>query len=117
MDAMGYIRFGYLLVNWRNTSDGGYITDDKKPLREGDEEAMRRVKDKGMAGGDAEGEGEGEGVEKRAIERWDTVEDRDTGSVLAKREKEAKMRQGPAKKVEKRGSGGGMIVKGDAIVA
>ncbi len=97
MEAMGYIRFGINLVNWRNLSDGSYLADGEKAAR------------LGSGGGENRGK-------KRSISGFEGMELRDTGSVLAKRErdlKEAKQRQ--AKQPQKRKVlGQGYLVGGDA---
>ena len=95
MEAMGYIRFGINMVNWRNTSDGGYLADEEKEAR------------LGTANGQAR---------KRSGSEFEGMGRLDTGPMLAQRErelKEAKMKQ-PKQPQKRKVLGQGYLVGGDA---
>lgn len=97
MEAMGYIRFGICMVNWRNTSDGGYLADEEKEARLGSVDGQRRVR-------------------KRVIDEFEGLRRSDTGLILAQRErelKEARNRQ-PKQPPKRKVLGQGCLVGGDA---
>ena len=92
MEAMGYIRFGFNQVNWRNLSDGSYLGEsDKMPLSGDVAEAARLASEAPPM--------ERESLRKRGFEGMGM---RDTGAVLAERERELKRRQGGVKQSKKR---------------
>ena len=107
MQAMGYIRYGLNLVNWRNLSDGGFSGD---------------AQSQGM-GGNRGGDSAGADVLKKRVEvwEWDTRVDRDTGPTLAKTEREMRARDKEANRQAggrgKKRHFGGILVGEDVIVA
>ena len=104
MEAMGYILHGRNQVNWRNLSDGSYLTDATNMPLSGDVDEAARL---GSEAGSSQQE------HKRGFEGMGM---RDTGPVLAQREKELRERQARGLKVaaKQRAPGQGYLVGGDA---
>lgn len=96
MEAMGYIRFGINMVNWRNTSDGGYLADEEKEARLGSTDGQKRTR-------------------KRSFDEFEGMRRSDTGPLLAQRErelKEARHKQ-PKQQPRRKVLGQGYLVGGD----